>query len=102
MMSKKHLLNEYSGGINYPNKMNKCIDFVKKIDIIIDYIYCLDDLFYYFNFDTEKEECVKRLGLNYCDIGIKLEIIRAFCIDELTNKKKLIKILEREAKGEQQ
>lgn len=95
---KNTLLNFYSGGIHYSDKMNKYIEFVEKLNTIIDNIYALDDLFYYFNFDGEKEDIIKNLNLDVVTIGIKLEIIRAFCIDELTNKNKLIELLKKDNK----
>lgn len=95
---KNTLLKFNSFGINYPDKMNEYIEFVEKLNIIIDNIYALDDLSYYFNFDTVKENIIKNLNLDVVTIGIKLEIIRAFCIDELINKNKLIELFKKDNK----
>ena len=61
---KNTLLKFNSFGINYPDKMNEYIEFVEKLNIIIDNIYALDDLFYYFNFDGEKEDIITSSSYN--------------------------------------
>ena len=95
---KTTLLKFNNFGIHYPDKMNEYIGFIEKLNMIIDNIYALDDLFYYFNFDGEKEDIIKNLNLDVVTIGIKLEIIRAFCFDELTNKNKLIELFKKDNK----
>lgn len=96
---KTTLLKFNNFGIHYPDKMNEYIGFIEKLNMIIDNIYEVGDLFEFFNFDGEKEDIIKNLNLDVTDIGIKLEIIRAFCIDELINKNKLVELLKKDEKN---
>ena len=82
--------------LNYPNKSKESIEIIDKLNCIIDCIYYLEDLEYYFNFDGFKKDTIDSFNLNFCDIGMQLEIIRAFCIDELTYKDKLVQLLKKE------